>query len=320
MGAIMRYIHRIWVIIVIGYLFSSVVNLFGGDSAIHEYRKELFLQFPPEIAGCDYKYLDGPQSIGINLDDQLCLFWYDSVYVYDDSGEVERVIPIKPADDFCFDEYGDIYTCTGGSGEVVIRRFAADGKPQGVMTNYRGPNIVAAVFNYYGHRIGYLPRIGLFLYEGWDYLPVSFQPGHFPAMTAAKNTIRTVYAAPVVNINQKRVERNTLELEVYYKTMPKCTVRLVGDDYIKAICLCSRDWDHQYYLIIQKDEDEGNYQYYIQKYDCDDLLFSTDFLPKNQAGILGIGGKKAIVDSRGIIYYYAADYENGVRIFRWILK
>jgi hypothetical protein len=229
-------------------------------------------------------------------------------------------VTVEPADDFCFDEQGNIFTVNNISGEVEIRKYNKTGELVGIMTNDIDTVISHDGYQkiYLGGYIAYLPEIGLFLYDSyWGHIPIEFSPGNFPDMTLNQKKLPEMYASKNTYITRSYETRAIVHLSIHQEGKPVQKLRFEGVSIMGVHIIYSLDGAYQYYDTYTRDYYTDEIQVRVLKYNGEDMLFITDVIPQNLIDYCS--GKVAVVDSEGTIYYYCGNWE-GIKIFRWVLK
>ena len=298
------------------FFLLAMLTVVGAKQVVaEEYIQEVFLQLPGAYAdplGTTY----GPTGIGIDFNDNLCVFFSRTLTFYDSAGDTVRQLQLEYGHDFCFDEEGNIYVSKNNSGEISIRKYNSSGDPLGEMYNYKILPPAPAREYFSGRYINYIPGVGLYLHFNWPHILFQFSASQFPdAFLQSEVEPGYIFGRDKYLLTDDG-SQDEIDITVHNASGPEEVLHLEGYRCVWAIPIYSLDTDHQYYSIYSFVEGEPNeLENTLQKLDGDELLFSTSDFPPNR--IEYSLGKKFVVDSRGIIYYYCGD-ENEIQIIRWI--
>jgi hypothetical protein len=280
-----------------------------------EYTQEIFLRLPG--AYMDERGITfGPTGIGVDFDNNLCIFFNRTLTFYDSAGDTIRQLQLQPGDDFCLDEEGNIYVSQNTSGEIMIRKYNGNGDLLSEMYNYKVLRPDPPREYFYGRYINYFPEVGLYLHFKWPSILFEFEDGEFPDAFLQSDVTSEYLFGREKYLSTEDGLSATRDIWVHDDDKVVRTLHLSGHRNISAEPIYSLDSAHQYYLVYTfVDQYSNEMTDSLQKYDGDELLFSTGELPPNE--IEYSRGKQFVVDSRGIIYYYCGD-ENEILIIRWI--
>lgn len=282
-----------------------------------EYHREVFLRLPGARV-VEQGFLHGPTGIGIDFDDNLCIFFSKILTFYNDEGDTIRQLQLEYGHDFCFDEYGNIYVSKNNGGEVTIHKYDPNGNSLGTMTNGTESSRSRSMNKFLGRYINYIPGVGLFLHsKNWEFIPIEFVVELDPDMTTKdKRQVGWIVGkGKLVTGDRNTLRDGYIDVSIIQDDMPNESLsfsHIMGVEVIYSL-----DTEHQYYHVYMKNPNGRSLQRFIYKYRGDNLLFITEELTPNRIDYKR--GKKIVVDSKGTIYYYYGDQEE-IQIIRWVLK
>jgi len=265
----------------------------------------------------EQKFLFGPQAIGVDFQDHLCILIGDSLNIYNQQAKMIRTISAEPACDFCFDEQGNAYLYFNSSGNVRIDKYDSTGQLVGTMTNSLDTVIAHEGYEhiFMGDNIRFVPDVGLFLYP--PTILIEFAPGESPDMTRSINMRNETYLSEDKYLKFSGEGKTIAYVHVFEEGQPVKDIRFEGVGIMSVGSVFSLDDEHEYYFGWTESPYTGEYVANILKYQGDELIYMTEVLPPN--GIDYVRGKTEVVDSQGTIYAYCGS-SKGIQIFRWVLK
>ncbi len=306
--------------------FWISLSLFGPRVIIaQKYHKEVFLEIPVKIAP-EGGFILGPQSIGVDFEDHLCILKGPTLYFYNDEGEIIREFTYKDPgrlgrsygfQDFCFDEAGNIYFVKNMNGEIFIHKSNPEGQIVGKMENDpRLQNSQPDGIHYRGKKIGFFPESGLFLFHVWNQIPITFVDEKIPDLITDDKIEERLHLAGGKYMFFEYINMAHRKIEVQMDDGGIKTLHIQSEEnanvYPKNVY--SYDESYQYYIMV-KDVAPNRYTREIRKFNGAEFVYSTGEIPPNHTTY---SGKKAVIDSRGTIYYYAG-CDDEIQIFRWQL-
>jgi hypothetical protein len=287
----------------------------------HRYHKEVFLRFPGRGVTSEGGFTVGPAGIGIDNDDNLCIYEGGRLSTYNGEGKKIHENMYKDdmgrrlgVQDFCFDQDGYIYMSKDISAKVEVYKSDPEGRIVGVMEN--DPHVIPSIrrFPFVRTNIGYFPELGLFLYNSWERIPITFVDGMVPDLIMNDKIQNGIIFPNGKRISVVYVNRDSFGLNIEYEN--KSTVYLeqkIEQYYLSYVY--SLDSEYEYYYAVREVATD-KYACEICKYKGLELLFSTGDLPPNDTET---DGKTVVVDRKGTIYYYGATSEE-ILILQWVLQ